>query len=55
VSNCVDKDDDGYYTGGISCGIIDCDDSNADVNPAATETCNDIHNCAWFIGIYVYL
>lgn len=35
ISVCRDLDDDGYDT------TNDCDDSNVEINPAATEVCND--------------
>jgi hypothetical protein len=39
---CIDNDGDGYnVTGGI-CGPIDCDDTDSNVNPGATEVCNGI-------------
>jgi fibro-slime domain-containing protein/LPXTG-motif cell wall-anchored protein len=37
---CTDNDQDGYYAGDGSCGPIDCNDSNAGVNPSATEICD---------------
>ena len=36
--DCVDDDDDGY------CDPQECDDSNAAINPAAEEICDDIDN-----------
>jgi streptogramin lyase len=42
---CIDNDDDGY---GEGCDLgLDCNDLNADVNPAATEACGDAfdNNC----------
>ena len=37
-AGCADDDGDGYAD--ASCGGNDCDDDDAAVNPAATETCN---------------
>ncbi|MCA9771653.1 MAG: S8 family serine peptidase [Myxococcales bacterium] len=34
---CTDADGDGYAVEGGVCGEIDCDDTNADVNPGAAE------------------
>jgi hypothetical protein len=46
---CVDQDGDGYGTSGLLKCLhpeLDCDDTRADVNPGATEICNDIDdNC----------
>ncbi|MDJ0741703.1 MAG: MopE-related protein, partial [Gammaproteobacteria bacterium] len=39
--NCSDVDGDGFAIEGGSCGPIDCDDSNAAVNPGAAEICTD--------------
>ncbi len=40
-SECTDADGDGYYAED-GCGTaVDCDDSNADVNPGAQEVCDD--------------
>ncbi len=46
-ATCTDMDRDGYSIEGGSCGAIDCDDSNADVNPGAVEICTDAvdNNC----------
>jgi hypothetical protein len=47
VAACTDMDADGYATEGGSCGAIDCDDNNAEVNPGAVEVCSDAidNNC----------
>ena len=39
--SCTDLDNDGYSIEGGSCGAIDCDDSDATVNPGALEICDD--------------
>lgn len=39
---CTDSDGDGYSVEGGGCGEIDCDDSDAGVNPGAAELCNGI-------------
>lgn len=39
--NCTDNDGDSYSPDGGTCGQIDCNDSNASVNPGAFETCDD--------------
>lgn len=44
VTTCTDSDGDGYKVGGESCGLVDCDDSNAAINPGATEICDGIDN-----------
>jgi hypothetical protein len=41
ASNCTDSDEDGYSVEGGCCGNIDCDDSDPDIYPGATEKCND--------------
>ncbi|MES9970254.1 MAG: putative metal-binding motif-containing protein [Candidatus Thiodiazotropha sp.] len=38
---CTDNDGDGYSTEGGSCGAMDCDDGNPEVNPGALEICGD--------------
>lgn len=38
---CTDNDGDGFAVEGSTCGPIDCDDSNPDVNPGATEACSN--------------
>lgn len=43
---CTDSDSDGYYSQGGTCGTADCNDSNANIHPGATEVCNGIDdNC----------
>jgi hypothetical protein len=39
--DCTDNDGDGYSIEGGSCGAMDCDDNNAEVNPGALEICDD--------------
>ena len=41
---CTDEDDDGYYTEEDCEGEVDCDDSDADINPGASEVCDGIDN-----------
>ena len=38
---CTDADGDSYSVEGGACGAVDCDDSNAAVNPGAAEVCGD--------------
>jgi hypothetical protein len=38
---CTDSDGDGYAIEGGACGAIDCDDSDAAINPGAAEVCGD--------------
>lgn len=43
---CVDTDKDGYNVTGGECGVLDCNDNNANIKPGATELCNEIDdNC----------
>ncbi len=42
VLACTDADEDGYSVETEGCGPVDCDDSDPDVNPGATEICNGI-------------
>ena len=37
MSECTDADGDGFYLEGGACGVVDCDDSNINVNPAHGE------------------
>ena len=46
VQTCTDADEDTYAIEGGICGEIDCDDTDPDINPEATEVCNGIdENC----------
>ena len=38
---CTDGDGDLYNVEGGSCGVVDCDDNNAAINPAAVEICGN--------------
>lgn len=38
---CSDEDRDGFAIEGGSCGAVDCDDFDSDVNPNAAEICSD--------------
>jgi len=39
--SCTDGDGDTYNVDGGACGAVDCDDSDASVNPGAIEVCDD--------------
>ena len=39
--SCTDQDGDGYSADGGSCGPIDCNDLDQNINPGAEETCSD--------------
>ena len=44
--NCIDSDGDGYSPTNLSCGPVDCNDNNADINQGAAEICNNVDdNC----------
>ena len=38
---CTDSDGDKYNVTALGCGIADCDDTNINVNPGATEICGN--------------
>ena len=40
---CTDYDTDTYYAQ-LGCGIVDCDDTNPNINPGAQESCDGIDN-----------
>jgi hypothetical protein len=37
---CTDNDNDGFATEGGGCGVVDCDDTDTNVNPDAPEICD---------------
>lgn len=39
--NKCDRDGDGYLKNNVRCGGNDCNDSNSEINPGATEVCGD--------------
>jgi hypothetical protein len=41
---CTDNDNDEYSAVGGSCGLIDCNDNDAAINPGATEVCDGVDN-----------
>ncbi|MEA3430917.1 MAG: putative metal-binding motif-containing protein [Nanoarchaeota archaeon] len=41
---CTDNDGDGYNSGGIGCGAVDCNDNDATIHPGALEICDGIDN-----------
>jgi len=41
---CTDADQDTYAIEGAACGLIDCNDANAAINPGAIEVCDSIDN-----------
>jgi hypothetical protein len=53
VPTCTDNDGDTYAVEGGVCGPVDCNDSNATINPAMTENCTDNidNNCNGLVDI----
>jgi hypothetical protein len=41
---CMDQDNDGYTFGSQCVGARDCNDTNAHMNPGATEVCDKLDN-----------
>lgn len=41
---CTDNDADGYNKESGDCGTVDCNDNNYDINPGATEVCDNLDN-----------
>ena len=39
--SCTDNDGDNFAVGGGNCGLSDCNDNDATINPAADEVCDD--------------
>ena len=39
---CTDSDGDTYSVEGAVCGLVDCNDNNATINPGASEICNGV-------------
>jgi M6 family metalloprotease-like protein len=44
ASVCTDADGDGYYVEGGNCGAFDCDDTDEEINPGASELCDGVDN-----------
>ncbi|MBD3313854.1 PKD domain-containing protein, partial [Candidatus Woesearchaeota archaeon] len=42
IAACVDADGDGYNASGGACGVVDCDDSNPNINPGEIDICNGL-------------
>ena len=47
VVSCTDSDNDGFSIEGGICGVVDCNDNDANVNPGAVEVCGNAidENC----------
>jgi hypothetical protein len=41
TASCTDMDGDTYSVEGGNCGAVDCDDTDAGINPGAEESCSD--------------
>ena len=39
--DCTDDDGDTFFIGDDDCGEVDCDDTDPNINPSATEDCDD--------------
>lgn len=42
--SCTDEDNDGYAIEGDSCGQVDCDDNDPNINPGEEELCDGVDN-----------
>ena len=53
LPTCTDNDNDSFSIEGGDCGPVDCDDTNAAVNPGAAENCNDKvdNNCNGLVDV----
>jgi len=41
---CTDNDNDSYAVEGGECGAVDCDDTDASINPGVSELCDGVDN-----------
>lgn len=53
LPTCTDNDNDSYAVEGGDCGPVDCDDTNAAINPGTAENCNDNidNNCNGLVDV----